>query len=125
MKKIILLMILLSCSSNANINKVQKTDRNQIEITYKDFHQKGNKNGRYTLYYKVEENQMSPVKWFTYFVVDNSNNKIIREPKGVAAEDIYWKNENTLAIVPYKEVEQLQTIVGENKNNNEILINIK
>lgn len=125
MKKVILLMILLSCSSNANINKVQKTDRKQIEIRYKDFHQKGNKNGRYTLYYKVEENQMSPVKWFTYFVVDNSNNKIIREPKGVAAEDIYWKNEKTLAIVPYKEVEQLQTIVGENENNNEILINIK
>lgn len=123
-KRLLLFMIFVSCSSNITTVNKEQTEINQIEAKYKYFHKKNNKDATYTLYYKTEENQMSPVKWFTYFVVDNSNNKIIKEPKGIAAKDIYWKSENTIAIIPYKEVEKSKTLVGKG-DNNEILIKIK
>ena len=49
--------------------------------------------------------------------------KIIRKKEGIAAEKIYWKDATTIAVILYKEVQQITTI-PEQITDNEILIKL-
>ncbi|SEG27689.1 hypothetical protein SAMN05421847_1867 [Halpernia humi] len=82
-------------------------------------------NNTYTLYYKIAENMNSPVKIFTYYVTDTDTGKMVKKIESIAAEKIYWKDSNTLAIIPYTEMIQKSDVVGEINQPNEILIKIK
>lgn len=90
-----------------------------------DFKNMLSKGGTYTLHYRVEEEKNSPVKRFTYYVTTTSDKKVARKIETLAAEKIYWKNNNTLAIIPYVEVMRASTEVGVNPQQQEILITIK
>lgn len=74
------------------------------------------------LYYKIEQQKNSPVKWMTFFVVKAKDKTILRAQESRAAENIYWKDSNTIVLVTYKEVEQSSIFPEENNNNNEIII---
>ena len=125
MKYIIpILAILVSCNSVANEPAVT-TKANEPMQQQGDYKKMISKNSTYTLHYKVKEDMTSPVKLFTYYVTSTTNNKTIRSSETVAAEKIYWKDDHTLAIIPYTEVMQQSTEVGADPKPKEILINIK
>lgn len=115
--------ILASCKSVANEPAMNsKNESAQKQESYKKMI---SENSTYTLHYKVKEDMTSPVKLFTYYVTSTKNNKTIRSSETVAAEKIYWKDDHTLAIIPYTEVMQQSTEVGVDIQPKEILINIK
>ena len=125
MKYIIpILAILVSCNSVAN-EPAGSTKATEPMHHQGDYKKMISKNSTYTLHYKVKEDMTSPVKLFTYYVTSTENNKTIRSSETVAAEKIYWKDDHTLAIIPYTEVMQQSTEVGADPKPKEILINIK
>ena len=81
--------------------------------------------GNLSIHYTIEENLQSPVKMIEYYVVDNKTSKILKEKEKIAGEKIYWKDNYTIAIIPYKEVEKHSLEVHENPIINETLIKIK
>ena len=102
------------------------SENNQVIVKQEsDFKYMLSKTGTYTLHYKVEEDKNSPVKRFTYYVTTTADKKIARKTETVAAEKIYWKNDYTLAIIPYVEVMRESTEVGVSPQPQEILIIIK
>jgi len=121
---ILALPFLLSCNS---ISNVPSNPQNKIEIVKQqgDFKQLLSSNNTYTLYYQIEEQKNSPVKRFTFYVSINADHKTARSTETVAAEKIYWKDDQTLAIIPYVEVMQESTEVGVNPQPKTILIKIK
>ena len=80
-------------------------------------------NKEFILFYKIEEKKDNPVRWITFFVIKTSDQKIIRKKEGIAAEKIYWKDATTIAVILYKEVQQITTI-PEQITDNEILIKL-
>lgn len=115
---------LMSCTSMSTDPENSKS--NDVIVNQEsDFKHVLSKGGTYTLHYKMEEEKNSPVKRFTYYVTTTADKKVARKSETVAAEKIYWKNNYTLAIIPYVEVMRASTEVGVNPQQQEILITIK
>lgn len=121
-KCFVFLLFVFSCKSK-NSNEIKYINyQDKIENGY---YRKVSPNGVYSIFYKFSNIEKSPVKWLTYFIIRNSDNKKIKEEEGLAAEDIYWKDNDSIAIIPYREVEQAVLSIGDIKTNNELIIKIK
>ncbi|MGS0749100.1 hypothetical protein [Halpernia sp. GG3] len=125
MKYLLLLALsIISCKTSASKSiAIKKT--NEMVNQKSAFSKLANSDNSYTLYYKIEKNSNSPVKLFTYYVTDNKTNKILKTTEQIAAEKIFWKDDHTLAIIPYTEMIPKNDVVGEPFKIAEILINIK
>ncbi|WP_103913823.1 hypothetical protein [Halpernia humi] len=115
---------IISCKTN--VSKTTELNKNSEMMDQQSTFRKSlSENNTYTLYYKIAENMNSPVKIFTYYVTDTDTGKMVKKIESIAAEKIYWKDSNTLAIIPYTEMIQKSDVVGEINQPNEILIKIK
>lgn len=125
MKYLILIAFsIISCKTN--VSKTTELNKNSEMMDQQSTFRKSlSENNTYTLYYKIAENMNSPVKIFTYYVTDTDTGKMVKKIESIAAEKIYWKDSNTLAIIPYTEMIQKSDVVGEINQPNEILIKIK
>ena len=124
MKYLLLITALItSCKSTDAETSVPKTNTPKVEQV-DDFQQLASKNGSYILHYKVKEDKSSPVKWYTYYVTAAKSKKIVKPSEGLTAEKIYWKDDHTLAIIPYTEVMQHSDDVNVNLQPKEILIDL-
>lgn len=125
MKYLILIAFsIISCKTN--VSKTTELNKNSEMMDQQSTFRKSlSENNTYTLYYKIAENMSSPVKIFTYYVTDTDTGKMVKKIESIAAEKIYWKDSNTLAIIPYTEMIQKSDVVGEINQPNEILIKIK
>ena len=125
MKYLILIAFsIISCKTN--VSKTTELNKNSEMMDQQStFRKSFSENNTYTLYYKIAENMNSPVKIFTYYVTDTDTGKMVKKIESIAAEKIYWKDSNTLAIIPYTEMIQKSDVVGEINQPNEILIKIK
>lgn len=121
---IFFVLSIFSCKSTTN-NTLEATKKNEAMVKRSDFIKVANNNNSYNLYYKIDENKHTPVKIFTYYVTNLQTGKVVKPSQQVAAEKIYWKDENTLAIVPYIEMIKENNEVGATPKINEIIINIK
>lgn len=122
LKCFVFLLFVFSCKSK-NSNETKYINyQDKIENGY---YRKVSPNGFYSIFYKFSNIEKSPVKGLTYFIIRNSDNKKIKEEEGLAAEDIYWKDNDSIAIIPYREVEQAVLSIGDIKTNNELIIKIK
>lgn len=83
-----------------------------------------NPSGTYILFYKRIETVNSPVVLIEYFVDNKKTGKNIKPKARVAAEKIYWKDDISLAIVPYSDAMKHQEL-NELPENREIIIKIK
>lgn len=118
-----LLLSIISCKISPN--KTTEIAKNKLVAQQNLFKKVVNGNNSYTLYYKVDENINTPVRIFTYYITNTQTKKIVKSSEQVAAEKMYWKDNNTIAIVPYTEMIQKNNEVGAAEKINEILINIK
>lgn len=119
---VVFLIFVISCQpSQKAINHANSESKIMMEST---FLKKESPDKKYILFYKIDQQKNSPVKWITFFVVKAKDETIVRPQEGFAAEDIYWKDANTIALVAYKEVEQSSSIPNQNTNNNEIIIKL-
>lgn len=114
---------LTGCSTNKD-PKETPIKNSEIVNTQSNFSKLLSKNSSYTLHFKVEEKMNSPVRFYTYYITSTKDNMIVKKETGIAAEKIYWKNDHTLAIIPYVEVMQQTTEINENHQPNEILIDL-
>ncbi len=118
---IIILLFLISCKmQNSNSTRANIVNNYQKET---GFLKNESPNKEFILFYKIEEKKDNPVRWITFFVIKTSDQKIIRKKEGIAAEKIYWKDATTIAVILYKEVQQITTI-PEQITDNEILIKL-
>lgn len=117
---IIIFLTMMACEPSSKLAVEQK-----VAVQDQSFRKVSNNNHTYTLHYKIVENTKSPVRNFTYFVSKYNTSEIIKKQETTAAEKIYWKDNNILAVVPYTDVARQPTEVGSTTNPNEILINIK
>ena len=105
---IIILLFLISCKmQNSNSTRANIVNNYQKET---GFLKNESPNKEFILFYKIEEKKDNPVRWITFFVIKTSDQKIIRKKEGIAAEKIYWKDATTIAVILYKEVQQITTI---------------
>ncbi|MBC7555843.1 MAG: hypothetical protein H7195_02660 [Chryseobacterium sp.] len=118
-----LLLSIISCKVSPN--KTTEITKNKLVAQQSLFTKVVNGNNSYTLYYKVDENINTPVRIFTYYITNTQTKKIVKPSEQVAAEKMYWKDNNTIAITPYTEIIQKNNEVGAPEKINEILINIK
>lgn len=114
----------ISCETTVK-PAINPENTDQPMTQQKDYKTSNNTANTLVLHYKVEEESTNPVRRFTYYVTDRSSGKVIRQSEVVAAEKIYWKDNTTLAVIPYKEVMQKYEVPGEPEVKNEILIYIK
>lgn len=125
MKLIIFLIFsTISCATNTSKPPVS-SNMEKLTNQQSTFKKIINNNNSYSLFYKVETNVNSPVQLFSYYITDSKTNKVVKKTEQVAAEKIYWKDNNTLAIIPYTEMIQKNDVVGAPVKTNEILIKIK
>lgn len=124
MKYIILIFFLIISCKSYTSHKVDLNKKKEIMDEQSSFKKIMNENGTYALNYRVADNIDSPVKIFTYYVTDTATNRMIKKSEDVAAEKIYWKDNATLAIIPYTGMIQKNDVVGEVNKPNEILIKI-
>lgn len=117
-------ILFLSCKGVTN-NSSTPNNSHQVMENQVNFKKLLSKNYTYTLNYEIKDQQNSPVKRFTYFITVTKTNKMIRNSETIAAEKIYWKDDSTLAIIPYVEVMQQSNEVGVNPQTKEILIKLK
>ncbi len=117
-------IVIISCKSN-NVTVNKSIDKTSVINQQNDYSKLLSSNNSYTLYFKVEKGVSGPVKIFTYYVTNTSTKKTVKSSQQIAAEKIYWKDDHTLAIIPYTEMVQKQSDVYEPEKSNEILINIK
>lgn len=113
--------ITLSCESKKSMDSLLNQNTNTIN---NDYSTKNSPNNTYTLYYKISEKENSPVKWISYYVIKNSDKKTVKKEEGIAAEKIYWKNDNTIAIIPYQDIIQASSLEDDIKSN-EIMIKLE
>ncbi|WDT69075.1 hypothetical protein [Cloacibacterium sp. TD35] len=120
---IVFFILIISCkSSPKNIADSNSDYKTNMEAS---FLKKESPDKNYILFYKIDQQKNSPAHWITFFVVKTKDKTIVIPQEGIAAEDIYWKNTDTLGIIVYKEVEQgSTTVVDKNINNNEITIKL-
>lgn len=114
---------MISCKTN-NAKHKEVNSMSELVGHQNTFFKMLNDNNSLTLYYKVDESINNPVKIFTYYVADSKTKKILKTSEQVAAEKIYWKDNVTLAIIPYSDAMQKNDVVGSPNKNNEILIKI-
>ena len=117
-------LLLFSCKTNTS-KAPELSNMNELLNQQNAFTKILNGDNSLVLYYKVEKNKSNPVKIFTYYVVDGHSKNIVKSADQVAAEKIYWRDNKTLAIIPYTEVIQKDINVGDTDKSNEILIKIK
>lgn len=124
--KYLLLFFMLIISCDSTINSVpDEINSNEIVKKQEGFQRLVSKNTTNTAFYKVDKTMNSPVQLFTFYVTNTKSNKVVRETEKIAAERIYWKDDHTLAIVPYVGMVQQSNEVGVNDKIKEILITIK
>lgn len=80
---------------------------------------------QFILYYKYEANPYNPQRWLSYFVTEVKTNILKKEKSRSLADSIYWRSDNTLVIIPYREVIRAKTEVNEENEEDQILITIK
>ncbi len=80
---------------------------------------------QFALFYKFEKKSSNPVRWLTYYVTETRGNILKKEKSSIPADSIYWRSDNVLVIIPYREVIKEQNVVGEDNNDNQILIPVK
>lgn len=98
---------------------------NEIVKVQEGFQQLISKNTTHTLFYKVEKTLNTPVQLIAFYVTNTKSNKVVREIEKIAAERIYWKDDQTLTIIPYVGIVQQSNEVGVQDKIKEILITIK
>lgn len=118
-------MFFTSCETSVKSTK-STTEKDVAMVQETDYKISANKSNTRMLHYKLEESISNPIPRITYYVTDQLSKKVVTEKAVVAAEKIYWKNNTTLAIIPYKGMIKKEEIPDVNINaNNEILIPIK
>lgn len=125
MKYFIFFLFSITSCKTSNATAMVVHDKNPQMNLKSTFKKMVNANNTYNLFYKVESNMNNPVKIFTYYITDYQTNKMVKTSTQVAAEKIYWKNDTTLAIIPYVEVMKKNDVVEDIEKTNEILIKIK
>lgn len=118
---IIFSLLVMSCTSKSVNLQPRGEDEMQEKSGYKSAL---NSTNTYILYYKVNQEIDTPVKIFSYWVKEKSTGKTILKETEMAAEQIYWKNADTLAIIPYHDAIRAETVPGASTVK-EILIKIK
>lgn len=129
MKFFSVLMFLVSCTAMQKTGTTPESDLNvsnsgQIAPARENFKHVVSPSGTYILYYKKKENANSPVIMLEYFVISKKTGKTIKAKETLAAEKIYWKDNNSIAIIPYEDAMKHQEL-GEEPENREIIIKIK
>lgn len=117
-------LLIISCDSMINSASDEKKS-NEIVKVQEGFQQLISKNTTHTLFYKVEKTLNTPVQLIAFYVTNTKSNKVVREIEKIAAERIYWKDDQTLAIIPYVGIVQQSNEVGVQDKIKEILITIK
>ncbi len=113
---------LLSCKPREVTKKVE-FPQSRTQVMTEGYRKSPNPDSSRILWYKTEQSVNAMAPWYLYFVTDKDGKEIILKEQRILAEKIYWKDKNTLAIIPYREMIQEESL--ENPNKNEILINIK
>ncbi|KFF22013.1 hypothetical protein [Chryseobacterium sp. JM1] len=80
---------------------------------------------RFILFYKYEANPHNPQRWLSYFVTESKTNILKKEKSRSLTDSIYWRSDNTLVLIPYREVIRAKTEVNEENEEDQILIPIK
>lgn len=112
-----ILIILMSCSVSNKISLDENIVKNRT-----GYKKKSNEN--YILNYKIERLPNSSIKNYSFYITDK-NNVLVRKEETITAENISWKNNNTLSIIPYVGMIQKEVEISEEKIQNEILIKIQ
>lgn len=120
MKKIIIITVLsLICCKSYNNNGLLGSNAKN------DYSSKLSPDRQFILFYKYEANPYNPQKWLSYFVTEAKTNILKKEKSRSLADSIYWRSDNTLVIIPYREVIRAKTEVSEENEEDQILIPIK
>lgn len=117
-------ILLMSCETQSKADSVKISAKN-LEVNQMNYKTVSNSDNTLTLHYSVKEEITDPVRIFSYYVTDSSTKNTVKTLEKVAAEKIYWKDNNTIAIIPYKEVMQKEDDLNAPRIENELLIKIK
>lgn len=125
MKSLVLLISLLSCSAKTATSPDQNPDLGMsVENLQTNLKSINNKDNTATLHYIISGEKNSPVRKVEYYITDTKSGKIIKTKETVAAEKIYWKDNQSIAIVPYSDAPR-QEVLGSPNIDNEIIVKIK
>lgn len=128
MKILCMLLMVLSCK--AADQQLLKTLPKTTELSEEGVNQKvkfknsPNASGTMVLYYRVIHAVNSPVTSVEFYVKEQKSGKILKPTETLAAEKIYWKDNNSIAVIPYEDAMKHQEL-GEILETREIIIKIK
>ncbi|REC62778.1 hypothetical protein DRF65_08115 [Chryseobacterium pennae] len=114
----VIILFLMSCQPAAKPSYPDKDMEGKYSRKLSPDHQ-------FTLFYNYEENSFSPVKWLSYYVTETKTSILKKEKTKILADTIYWRPDNVLVIIPYREVIKAQTGEDEKSDDDHILIPIK